>query len=110
MTIQKPSNQEEEYFARMEFERRQKEAEARRGEEIEEIRRRIATLGAMLCPRCGAELVPVHYREVEIDKCSRCEGIWLAASSPVCSGSSAENLPNFFSLAAPGGFRLLPAP
>lgn len=77
MTIQKPSNREEEYFARMEFERRRKEAEARRGEEIEEIRRRIATLGAMLCPRCGAELVPVHYREVEIDKCSRCEGIWL---------------------------------
>lgn len=68
---------EEEYFARMEFERRRKEAEAGRGEEIEEIRRRIATLGAMLCPRCGAELVPVHYREVEIDKCSRCEGIWL---------------------------------
>lgn len=77
MTIQKPSNREEEYFARMEFERRRKEAEARRGEEIEEIRRRIATLGAMLCPRCGAELVPVHYREVEVDKCSRCEGIWL---------------------------------
>ena len=77
MTIQKPSNREEEYFARMEFERRRKEAEARRGEEIEETRRRIATLGAMLCPRCGAELVPVHYREVEIDKCSRCEGIWL---------------------------------
>ena len=77
MTIQKPSNREEEYFARMEFERRRKEAEAGRGEEIEEIRRRIATLGAMLCPRCGAELVPVHYREVEIDKCSRCEGIWL---------------------------------
>ena len=77
MTIQKPSNREEEYFARMEFERRRKEAEAGRGEEIEEIRRRIATLGAMLCPRCVAELVPVHYREVEIDKCSRCEGIWL---------------------------------
>lgn len=35
MTIQKPSNREEEYFARMEFERRR------------------------------------------IDKCSRCEGIWL---------------------------------
>lgn len=28
MAVQKPSNQEEEYFARMEFERRRKEAEA----------------------------------------------------------------------------------
>lgn len=77
MTIQKPSGQEEEYFARLEFERRRKEAEARRGEEMAEIRRRIAELGAMLCPRCGGELVPVHYRAVEIDKCSRCDGIWL---------------------------------
>jgi hypothetical protein len=77
MAIQKPSQQEEEYFARLEFERQRKEAEARRGEEVEEIRRRLAALGVMLCPRCGGELVPVRYRQVEIDKCSRCDGIWL---------------------------------
>ena len=77
MAIQKPSSQEEEYFARVEFERRRKEAEAGRGEELEEIRRRVARLGAMLCPRCGGQLVPVPYRGVEIDKCSRCDGIWL---------------------------------
>ena len=77
MTIQKPSSQEEEYFARLEFERRRKEAEARRREELEDVRGRPMGLGAMLCPRCGSELVPVHYRQVEIDKCSACDGVWL---------------------------------
>lgn len=77
MSIEKPTAQEEEYFARVEFERRRKEAEARRRGELEELGRRLMALGAMLCPRCGGELVPVHYRQVEIDKCSRCDGVWL---------------------------------
>ena len=77
MTMQKPSSQEEEYFARVEFERRKQEAEARRREELEESRGRPMSPGAMRCPRCGGELVPVHYRQVEIDKCSRCEGVWF---------------------------------
>lgn len=77
MTIQKPSSQEEEYFTRMEFERRKKETEAGRREELGEIRGRLMGLGVMLCPRCWSELVPVRYRQVEIDKCSRCDGVWL---------------------------------
>lgn len=77
MTIQKPSSQEEEYFARLEFERRRKETEAGRRKELADIRGRLMGLDAMLCPRCGSELVRVHYRQVEIDKCSRCDGVWL---------------------------------
>lgn len=77
MTIQKPSSQEEEYFARLEFERRRKETEVGRRQELADIRGRLMGLGVMLCPRCGSELVPVHYRQVEMDKCSRCNGVWL---------------------------------
>ena len=29
------------------------------------------------CPKCGAALVTVPYRGVELDKCSRCQGVWL---------------------------------
>jgi hypothetical protein len=29
------------------------------------------------CPKCGASLVAIHYKGIAIDKCSRCQGIWL---------------------------------
>jgi hypothetical protein len=29
------------------------------------------------CPRCAGELIPVSYRDVELDKCSGCQGVWL---------------------------------
>ena len=32
------------------------------------------------CPRCGGELIITHYtrkKEVEIDRCTQCGGIWL---------------------------------
>jgi len=29
------------------------------------------------CPKCGAPLVAVPYRGIELDKCSRCQGVWL---------------------------------
>jgi hypothetical protein len=77
MAIGKPSEQEEEYFARQEFERLKKLAEAERAKLQEEDRDRLRQAHAMRCPKCGAELVPVRYRGVEVDKCTGCGGIWL---------------------------------
>jgi hypothetical protein len=65
----KPSEQEEEYFARREFERRRQALSEQASATAEEERLR--------CPKCGAALVAVPYRGVELDKCSRCEGVWL---------------------------------
>ncbi|MDH5719706.1 MAG: zf-TFIIB domain-containing protein [Spirochaetia bacterium] len=31
----------------------------------------------MNCPKCHAILKPITYRNITIDKCSRCEGVWL---------------------------------
>ena len=31
----------------------------------------------MFCPRCGASLKTERYRGIEVDKCMKCEGIWL---------------------------------
>ena len=31
----------------------------------------------MNCPRCSVELKPEKFKGIEIDKCSRCEGLWL---------------------------------
>ncbi len=73
----KPSDQEEEYFARLEFERRRKAVSEQQTEGADEERLRVLAVARNRCPRCGAALVPVPYRGVEVDKCSRCAGVWL---------------------------------
>ena len=73
----KPSEQEEEYFARQEFERRKKVLAEQERKVAEEERLRVLAVARNRCPKCGAPLVPVPYRGVELDKCSRCQGLWL---------------------------------
>lgn len=73
----KPTEQEEEYFARLEFERRKKALAEQENRAAEEERLRVLAVAKDRCPKCGASLVGVHYRGVELDKCSRCQGIWL---------------------------------
>ena len=73
----KPTEREEEYFARLEFERRKKVLDERETQTAEEERQRILAVARGRCPKCGAELVPVPYRGIELDKCSRCQGVWL---------------------------------
>ena len=65
------------YFARLEFERRRKVLDERETQTAEEERQRILAIAGGRCPKCGAALVPVPYRDIELDKCSRCQGVWL---------------------------------
>jgi hypothetical protein len=75
----KPSEKEEEYFARLEFERRQKvEEQARAKMEAAEAKRQ-KELHYMHCPKCGMKLIEINYKGIEVDKCSSCEGVWLDA-------------------------------
>lgn len=32
---------------------------------------------ALICPRCTADLKPITYRNITIDKCPQCNGVWL---------------------------------
>lgn len=73
----KPTEQEEEYFARLEFERRRKALADQESRAAEEEHLRILAVAKDRCPKCGAPLVAVHYRGVELDKCSHCRGVWL---------------------------------
>src|SRR5438876_10984255 len=70
----KPTQQEEEYFARLEFERRRKVLEERETQAAEEERRRILAVARGRCPKCACELRLVPHRGVELDKCWRCTG------------------------------------
>jgi ribosomal protein L37AE/L43A len=78
MTVpSKPSEQEEEYFARQEFERRKQALAARAQSASGEDKKQEAAVAQYRCPKCGAELVMVSYKGIEIDKCSQCQGVWL---------------------------------
>ena len=77
--VAKPTQSEEEYFARLEFEKRKKAAEERARTLAQEERRKLRELHHMRCPKCGMELVEVSFREIRIDRCSSCDGVWLDA-------------------------------
>jgi hypothetical protein len=75
----KPSEQEEEYFARMEFERKKKIEEEKHKKLGDEEKKKLKNLHYMRCPKCGMELIEIDYKGIKIDECSECEGIWLDA-------------------------------
>jgi hypothetical protein len=75
--LEKPSNQEEEYFAREEIEKKRKLAleqsaamEAKRRDELKQLH-------FMKCPKCGMDLQSLKEGPVEVDTCFNCHGVWL---------------------------------
>ncbi len=75
----KPGEKEEEYFVRIEFERRKKLEEKKHRELKEEEKKRLKELHYLKCPKCGMELIEIDYKGIKVDKCSECEGVWLDA-------------------------------
>jgi hypothetical protein len=75
--IEKPSENEEEYFGRVEIELRRKLAAERQAKIDAEEKERARTLHFMKCPKCGMQLEEIVAGEVRIDKCFHCQGVWL---------------------------------
>ena len=75
----KPSEKEEEYFARLEFERKKKQEEESRIKLEKAEKERLKNLHHMHCPKCGMKLIEINYKDIQVDKCSSCEGVWLDA-------------------------------
>jgi ribosomal protein L37AE/L43A len=73
----KPTEQEADYFARLEVERRTQALAAQESRAAEEERQRLLAVARHHCPKCAAPLVTLHYRGVEIEPCSHCQGVWL---------------------------------
>jgi len=75
MSTDKPSRNEDEYFAREEHERlarlRAKEAADRVAAERKSHHLR--------CPKCGATLLSEHFHGVQVERCPEDGGIWLDA-------------------------------
>lgn len=84
---------EDEYFAREELHRKQKEDIARTKEEREALRK----LHYMKCPKCGADLATKLHESVEVDVCKECGGVWLDAGElEMLAGKESVVLKTFF--------------
>jgi hypothetical protein len=98
MTV-KPTEVEEEFFARQEFERMKYVEEKRARKIAEEERESLKELHFMRCPKCGMQLVEIDYRGIKIDRCTACDGVWLDAGElEEISGFDAPVMSKFFSI------------
>jgi ribosomal protein L37AE/L43A len=72
---EKPSKNEDEYFARRDAEllRQQRDAAQRTAAESERRSHH------MKCPKCGYDLITGDWHGVQIDQCTHCHGLWFDA-------------------------------
>jgi len=77
--IRRPSESEEEYIARIEYQRRKKVEQEKQQQMAEQEKRQRKELHFMHCPKCGMKLIEVDYKSLKVDRCSSCDGIWLDA-------------------------------
>ena len=75
----KPSSQEDEYFAREEIEKKRKLALQQQAETQAKEREALKQLHYMKCPKCGFDLQAITKGKLELDTCFNCHGIWLDA-------------------------------
>jgi hypothetical protein len=88
---------EDEYFARKEFERRRALEEKKQAALAAEEKERRKELHWMKCPKCGMDLIEVDYKEIKVDKCSHCQGVWLDAGElEAVSSLEKSGLDKFF--------------
>ncbi len=77
--IDKPSENEQEYFVRKELERIRllREEHQRKVAEVE--RAQLKEVHWMHCPKCGASMTTTTLEKVEVDLCPACGGMYLDA-------------------------------
>ncbi len=75
----KPSEKEDEYFAKKEFERLRKIEHEKHAKLAQKEKEDLKALHYMRCPKCGMELIEIDFKGIKVDKCSECEGIWFDA-------------------------------
>ncbi|MGH7646005.1 MAG: zf-TFIIB domain-containing protein [Gemmatimonadales bacterium] len=73
--VEKPSRNEDEYFARREAELLRQRRDAAQQAQSEAERKS----HYMKCPKCGYDLLTSEWHGVQIDQCPNCRGIWFDA-------------------------------
>jgi hypothetical protein len=77
MTTQKPHEAEEEYFARLEVEKKCKVAEKKRSELVKQEVAELKKTHHRHCAECGHELETVVFKGMSVNKCFCCGGAFL---------------------------------
>jgi hypothetical protein len=72
-TEEKPSRNEEEYFARLDAELMKERRSRLDAERVKSER----STHFNKCPRCGCDLTPREHHHVKVDECRECGGVWL---------------------------------
>ena len=75
----KPSKNEDEYFARQELERRKKWAQEQSAKMEADQKEQLKQLHWMKCPKCGMDLKEIEIHGVKVDQCASCGGVFLDA-------------------------------
>jgi hypothetical protein len=71
----KPSRNEEEYFAKRDAELLRQQRATQHAADAEAERRS----HYMKCPKCGYALITGEWQGIQIDQCTHCHGIWFDA-------------------------------
>ena len=75
--IDRPSEKEEDFFKRQEFERLRK-IQQEKDEKLKAAeRKKLKDAHWMKCPKCGMDLTEIAVKDIKVDKCFSCEGIFL---------------------------------
>ncbi|HVT44816.1 MAG TPA: zf-TFIIB domain-containing protein [Thermoanaerobaculia bacterium] len=77
MTTEKPSKAEDEYFTKMELERKRTWEQERSEKMALEERQKLKDLHFMKCPKCGMDLHEFELHGISLDRCVSCEGTWF---------------------------------
>ena len=77
--LDKPSREEDEYFAREDIEKKRKLAYQQAHVMAEQQKEALRTLHYMKCPKCGHDLQAKSLLGVEVEQCTFCEGVYLDA-------------------------------
>ena len=71
----KPSQNEDEYFARRDAEW----IKSRRAELDKQEAAAAKSAGSLKCPRCSSPLTEREFHNVKLDACEKCKGVWFDA-------------------------------
>ena len=71
------TNQEEEYFAKLEKQRKDELRAKLEADEKKAGSEKPRPATWMKCPKCGETLEAIAYKGIEIDRCTGCKGIFL---------------------------------
>jgi len=79
MPTDKTTDQEDEFFFKMDMEKIKERREGLNKKREEESSQKEKETHWMKCPKCGSDLEEINFNDVMIDRCIACRGIWLDA-------------------------------